>query len=274
MTVNIVLRNARKKIIVEKLSTVQSLLLEAVRTIQVCHYFPTPHLHPSTRAPLRRWQALPQNPPVCALARKHCSGCYLCIITNSPLFPEETWSPGGWLTVEAEDKVPVQSSNATEKQGHLATMRRPRLCTFSQCLLCLWTIKPRTGERITQKQRTSPILERFPLLHKFLIFFHKQKIKTYGASGKYSKSTRKKQSDSEKSQEKTFEDLAVEELDEHLRKLMGSTEDKKEHVSDVRAKITGGFRWACGSEMIWPLALCHSSLNSPFSSYPGLLAVP
>lgn len=52
-------------------------------------------------------------------------------------------------------------------------------------------------------------------------------MKTYGASGKYSTSTRKKPSDSEKSQ-KTFEDLSVEELDERLRKLMGSAEDKKE----------------------------------------------
>lgn len=72
------------------------------------------------------------------------------------------------------------------------------------------------------------MLARLPLLHKFLIFFHKQKIKTYGASCKYSKSARKKESDSEKSQEKTFEDLSVEELDEHLRKLMDSRGDKKE----------------------------------------------
>lgn len=224
---NIILRNARKKIIVEKLSAVQSLLLEAVRTIQICHHFPTPHPHPSMRAPLHRWQALPQNPSVCALARKHCSGCYLCITTNSPLFPEETWSQADWLTVEAEDKVPVQSSNATEKESHLATSKRPRLCTFSHCLLCLWKTKPRTGERITQKQHSSPVLERFPLLHKFLIFFHKQKMKTYGASGKHSTSTRKKPSDSEKSQ-KTFEDLSVEELHECLRKPMDSAEDKKE----------------------------------------------
>lgn len=49
---------------------------------------------------------------------------------------------------------------------------------------------------------------------------------------------------------------------------------RRNSVSDGRARITGGVRWACGSEMIRPWALSHSSLNSPFSSYPGLLAVP
>lgn len=88
--------------------------------------------------------------------------------------------------------------------------------------------RPSQGlEKESHRSNTAHQFWRDSPLHKFLIFFHKQKMKTYGASGKYSTSTRKKPSDSKKSQ-KTFEDLSVEELDERLRKLMGSAEDKKE----------------------------------------------
>ena len=41
--------------------------------------------------------------------------------TNFPLLLEETWTATGWLTVGVENKIPVQSSNVTEKESLLAT---------------------------------------------------------------------------------------------------------------------------------------------------------
>lgn len=91
--------------------------------------------------------------------------------------------------------------------------------------------RPNKGaEKESQRSNTPSLaLQRLPLLPGCT----NKKTKTQGVSGKHSK-TREKNLILESSQEKSFENLSIEKLDEHLRKQMLNRR-RRNSINGVRA---------------------------------------
>lgn len=207
-----ILRNARKKRIVEKVSTTQCCLLRQ----QESSLGATTTLH-TPGAPLHKSRAQPPNscPHPC---RQHGLKCCLYMATESPLLPEELWTPPGWLMVGAEEKTSLQSSHVVEK--HEPSRREEwgsELCAFPRGLLS--RERPNIGVERKSQRRNTPTLERLSLLHKC----PDKKIKTQSASGKCSK-TRKKTFMLKGQRKRRNDSISAAALDEHLRR-----QDEKEH---------------------------------------------
>lgn len=194
---------------------------EAARIISVGNYYLAHPGSPSSQiqGPATQILSAPFLAAPPEMLSLHSLKCCLYMATESPLLPEELWTPpGGGAHGGSRRKDPVAEQSCCRKAEPSRQKEwGSELCAFPRGRLS--RERPNIGVERKSQRRNIPTLERLSLLHKC----PDKKIKTHSASGKCSK-TRKKTLMLKGQRKRRNASISAAALDEHLRR-----QDEKEH---------------------------------------------